>query len=363
MMLYIHIPMCSAKCHYCSFYSVGQHTVHREALIRGLCEEIEVRAAELSEEIGAKPELETIYFGGGTPSILSTTELKKLLSTIHSTFNVTAIKEVTLEANPDHLTPEFLGELRTLGVSRLSIGVQSFCDERLKNLGRRHSAEDARLAVKNARAAGFDNISIDLMFGFGDMTLNEWSKSVQSAVELGIEHISAYQLTIEEGSNYARRGERCASDKECQAQYLHLCAALQSAGYEHYEISNFALPHHHSRHNSGYWLGERYIGVGPSAHSFDGNRQRSWNVSSIEKYLNKVPRANEILDDNDVHNEYVMLHLRTSSGISLREYSLRFAGRELPLIEGLSVDESGQRVYLNEEHLFIADSIICKLFI
>ncbi len=352
-MLYIHIPICTAKCHYCSFYSLSSGSVNREKLIEALCNEIASRAEAHSEP------LDTIYFGGGTPSVLSKVELQQIFNTINLHYNTSQIEEITLEANPDHLTIEFLLDIKELGVNRLSIGVQSFNDTRLKTLGRRHTAEQAVEAVERAKRVGFDNISVDLMFGFSDLSYDEWSASIQSALELGVQHISAYQLTIEDGSKFAYYGVKCADDQVCFEQYMTLCQELTRAGFEHYEISNFALPEHRSKHNSGYWQGKKYIGIGPSAHSYDGARCRSWNVSDVFGYFEGQEATCEELSKIDLHNEYIMTRLRQSAGFDVLEYQGLFH-RKLAQVEGLQVENG--RAFINEQYLFVSDGIMAELF-
>ncbi len=353
-MLYIHIPICASKCHYCSFYSVSQRGASTKELTDGLCQELEERRAEHLEP------LRTIYFGGGTPSVLSLEELSRVIDAIHRNYDTTNIQEFTLEANIEHLTDEYLRGLRDLGVDRLSFGIQSFNDKRLEMIGRKHSAQDAKDAVARAVAAGFSNISVDLMFGFGDLSIDEWRESVRCALELGVQHISAYQLSIEPGTLFARRGVECASDEECFMQYLLLCEELKRAGYEHYEISNFALNGYRSKHNSSYWIGRKYLGIGPSAHSYDGQRCRSWNISSLREYLGGVEAEREYLSSDDLHNEFLMTRLRTVDGFTASEYRARF-GREFIAVAG--VERSGDSFFIPEDKLFTADAIICDYFI
>ncbi len=353
-MLYIHIPICGTKCHYCSFYSVSRHGASTVELVKGLCGELKERKEEYREP------LQTLYFGGGTPSVLSLEELREIITTINENYDTSSLNEFTLEANIEHLSYEYLSGLRDLGVDRLSFGIQSFNDDRLRQIGRKHSAQDARNAVQSARAAGFDNISVDLMFGFEDLSIEEWQDSVRSAIELGVEHISAYQLSIEPGTLFDRRGVGCASDEECLEHYEYLCTSLREAGYEHYEISNFARRDYRSRHNSSYWSGHKYLGIGPSAHSYDGARCRSWNVSSLRQYLNGTEAERELLSDDDLHNEFIMTRLRTAKGFLGSEYQERF-GRSFTA--GYGVKSDGDRFYISEQGLFTADAIICNFFI
>lgn len=352
-MLYIHIPLCASKCHYCSFYSVGVKGVSSGELVGAISRELVERKGEYSEP------LRTIYFGGGTPSILSGEELSAIFEVIRNNYDISQVAEVTFEANPEQLTDEYLEVLRGLGVNRLSMGVQSFVDSRLKGIGRKHSAECAREAVSRARRYGFDNISVDLMFGFEDLSTEEWEYSIGEALALKPEHISAYQLTIEDGTLFARRGVGTASDEVCFAQYKTLCERLAAAGYCHYEISNFSLPGYSSKHNSSYWTGDKYLGIGPSAHSYDGVRVRRWNLSSVRQYLTSTEFESEHLSDDDLHNEYIMTRLRTADGIVLSDYRQRF-GAELPECESLQND--GRRAYILEEDMFTSDGVMSSLF-
>lgn len=352
-MLYLHIPLCASKCHYCDFYSVTARGVDTQSIVQAMIGEIHRRRDELS-----KP-LTSIYFGGGTPSLMSITQIDSLLCAARNTFGVTTDHEITLEANPEQLTEQYLDGLINIGINRLSIGTQSFDNNRLQAIGRRHSAERAVEAITTAQKAGFDNISIDLMFGFSDMTIIEWEEQVDRALSLGVQHLSAYQLSIEPRTLFARQGVSTASDEEAATQYELLCSKAHAAGFEHYEISNFALPDRRSRHNSGYWTGQPYVGIGAAAHSYDGIHTRSWNVSSIRQYIDGAPAEDEHLTPRDLHNEFIMTRLRTTDGFSLDEYKERF-GREFTDTRSLQVSDN--RVSIAERDLFIADTIISNLF-
>ncbi len=352
-MLYIHIPLCASKCHYCSFYSVGVRGGRTAELCDAFCNEIERRNSEISEP------LKTIYFGGGTPSILPLDELRKIFSAINANFDTSKVTEITLEGNPDHFTDEYISSIKELGVNRISLGIQSFNDERLSSIGRKHTALQAIEAVKRAQRGGINNISIDLMFGFKDLSIEEWTKTIDTALSLGVQHISAYQLSIEEGTIFAKRGVTTATDEQCVEHYNLLCTKLKEAGFEHYEISNYAQPNFQSRHNSGYWTGEKYIGIGPSAHSYNGENIRSWNVNSISKYIAGATADKEILTPTDLHNEYLMTRLRTARGFSLSEYTSLFK-MDLPKVPSLTIE--GDRAYIAEQDFFTADNIISSLF-
>lgn len=350
-MLYLHVPFCAAKCAYCGFYSVATRARVAEVL------------AEMEAELEARKEffdsvpLRTIYFGGGTPSVLSIDQLERLLSAARGAFDSSRVEETTVEANPEQLTEAYLAGLRRLGVDRLSIGVQSFSDDRLTQMRRRHTAAQAQQAIERARDAGFANLSIDLMYGFTDLSQQEWADTVDRAVGLAPEHISAYHLSIEPGTLFARQRVEAADDERSAAQYTYLCQKLAQAGYEHYEISNWAKPGYTSHHNSGYWTGEPYLGIGPSAHSYDGQYTRSWNTSALVGYR----AEHETLTQVDRHNEYVMLSLRRAAGLDPVSYAQRF-GHSLPPKAWL-VDTPQGNKRIAEQDWLIADGLMAELFI
>ncbi len=322
--IYIHIPFCRHKCLYCDFYSVAS-LARRLELVDAIVAEIGYRHGYLDDS-----SIQTIYFGGGTPSTLSSEELGRILDKLNQQFEVSPAVEITLEANPEDLTPEYLKELRVLGINRLSIGIQSFNDEHLIYFGRKHTAIAAIQAIENARNAGFLNISADLIYGFPGLTSEQWKRNIATMVSLGIEHISAYQLMVEQGSVFYKRQQKGTfkpiDDDESAENYQYLTNALSGNGYEHYELSNFCKPGFHSRHNSSYWFGERYLGLGPSAHSFNGI-SRQWNVSSIEKYCRAVATGDkwfeeEFLTEKDRYNELILTRLRTKRGLLNEEMAL-----------------------------------------
>lgn len=351
--LYIHIPFCASKCYYCDFFSVASSS-SVDNFMNAICAEIASRG-DLSEEVS------TIYFGGGTPSTLDIEQLSRILDALRLVFNCSAVKEITLEANPEQLTPAYLFALRSIGFNRLSIGIQSFVDEHLIAMGRRHTANDAQTAVQAARAAGFDNISVDLIYGLPFMSTTQWEFNLQSAVALGVQHISAYHLTVEPLTVFARRGMVAVDETVSEQHYTMLCWALASAGFEHYEISNFALPEFHSAHNSNYWNSTRYLGFGPSAHSYDGALIRRWNVSDLKRYCSLIDYfEDEILTDRDLHNEYVMTRLRTLAGFSLSEYN-ELSSRSLQHIQGITI--KGDRAFIAPEQWLVSDAIISSLFL
>ena len=322
MGIYIHIPFCVKKCDYCDFYSHAPRAGEQERYQRAL-----LRQIRQDSPMAAGRTVDTIYFGGGTPSLLSPAQIARILQTI----NATQAIEVTLEANPGDLTPDYLRAIREAGVNRLSIGIQSFDDEVLRLIGRRHTAAEAKAAVKAAQAAGFDNISIDLIYGIPS-TLNSplfaWQDQIRQALQLGVQHISTYCLSYEEGTRMTRmleQGEITEVDEDTEnAMYDLLVSQLKEAGFEHYEVSSFALPSYRSQHNSSYWNRTPYIGLGAGAHSYDGARTRSWNPDNLEEYIRAMERGEdaatyETLTDTDLYNERIMLGLRTAEGIALSE--------------------------------------------
>lgn len=314
--LYIHIPFCKQACHYCDFhFSTNRELTHQ--LSEALATELKLQKEYLKGEV-----LKTIYLGGGTPSLLSVEDLEIIFNAISANYIVDAHPEISLEANPDDLTPEKLSELNRVGVNRLSIGIQSFDYEVLKFLNRAHDAQAALGCVKLAREAGFNNLSIDLIYAIPGQDNSAWKKNLEQAILLSPEHISAYSLSIEEKTTFGRwqrSGKLKAADEELAAQQFEmLMEELEQAGYEHYEISNFSKPGFHSRHNSSYWEQEHYLGVGPSAHSYNGNT-RQFNVLNNHLYNksladNKIPFELELLTPANKINEYIFTTLRTSRG-------------------------------------------------
>lgn len=298
-------------------------------MVAALQQELQARAPELA----AIP-LETIYLGGGTPSILSTEEIKRLLDTVFSSYNADAVKEITLEANPDDLSEAFLRELRHTPVNRFSIGVQSFREEDLRFMNRAHSAAEAEAAIKRAQDKGFENLTIDLIYGTPGLADSAWKSNLDRLKAYGVPHLSAYALTVEEGTaldHFIRKGKAAPVDAAQSAgQAMLLMDWAAQNGYEQYEISNFAQPGHRAVHNSSYWSGAPYVGIGPSAHSYDGGRTRRWNIASNSLYLQGMaldgqpPHETETLTDRDQHNEYVMTALRRMEGIDLETVAARW---------------------------------------
>lgn len=368
--IYIHIPFCKQRCLYCAFYSSTLHSRLQE-YCDALCRELEMRRNYI---IGI---VDTVYFGGGTPSTLTHEQLQKILGTIKRNYTLSPSAEITIEANPDDLTPEYLTTLRSLSFNRLSMGIQSFDDTQLKALGRRHTAERARQAVEDARVAGFNNISIDLMFALPSSTHAQWQESIQQAISLHPTHISAYNLTYEEETPLYRalqQGKINAIDEdENLKQFETLIDTLSVAGYRHYEISNFALPGYESRHNSSYWHDIPYLGCGAAAHSYDG-KSRGWNVADIELYIRGIETGNpdfeiEHLSENERYNDAIVTRLRTADGLPLEWFRHKFNKKLYdylcrniaPHIADGTLQESNGCVSLTHEGIFISDSIMRDL--
>jgi oxygen-independent coproporphyrinogen-3 oxidase len=371
--IYLHIPFCRQACYYCDFH-FSTNTEIRNELLVAMTREIELR----KEYLKGDP-IQTIYFGGGTPSLLSGDELRKLLNPIYSLLEVNNEAEITLEANPDDLTPDSLLAFRQAGINRLSIGIQSFKDHILKFLNRAHDAKAAIDCVKHAREAGFTNISIDLIYAIPGQDEKEWLSNIQQAILLAPEHLSAYSLTIEEKTAFGRwasGGRLKAVDDDSSAGQLDvLINELESAGYEHYEISNFCKPGYYSKHNSSYWKGQPYLGIGPSAHSYN-LLTRQFNVSNNHQYVralreDKIPFEREVLSEQDHVNEYLLTTLRTRWGTDLQKlkqeyhYDIQITHPEFIndlLKNGLAVIEQNY-LKLTRKGRLLADKISSDLFL
>ncbi len=375
--LYIHIPYCASKCIYCDFYSVAKTSAKSKewatAYVDAVIRELETRREEIQEP------LRTIYLGGGTPSLLPTPEIQRLLTAIAKRVDTSQLSEVTIEVNPEDVTQEFADGLVETLINRVSMGVQTFNDEELRIIRRRHNGQRAVEAVAALRAAGFQNISLDLMYGLPEQTVNSFSESVKRCIRLGVEHISAYCLSIEEGTLLSRRVARreiTVPDEEVCLQCSELLRhRLHEAGYEQYEISNYARPGYASQHNSSYWVGTPYVGLGPGAHSFDGKFRRTWNAADVANYIaGQRNSEEEILDARDRYHETVMLGLRTRKGIAahtLREFLTTdttlqkyFDEQYRTLVqEGLLQTLSNGNIALTELGLNLADEVIRRLFL
>lgn len=362
--VYFHIPFCKRLCGYCDFpktMSLGR----KDEVLAAMREELSARAAELEGTV-----LKTIYFGGGTPTVCSPEELGSLLDVARVLFDTSQVEEITVEANPDDLSEEYLCRLAKVGINRLSIGVQSFRNEDLRMMNRRHDAEGAVRAVKAARKAGFKNISIDLIYGLPDVSVEEWGESVQKAIALGVEHISAYCLTVEENTLFGKRGVQTADEEVVEREYDVMCGLLGEAGFEHYEVSNFALPGYRSRHNGAYWKGTPYLGIGPGAHSYNGVDMRSWNPPTVGAYLAGAGAEKESLSEGELYDEYVMVRLRTCEGVDLEEVKRAFGAdrkeyfwrRAVRFVSEGILMQSGNRVAFTEHGWLVSDSVIEELF-
>ena len=370
--IYIHVPFCRRKCIYCAFYSV--------ALLSRKQDYLDALRYEIEQTLNYLPSrnIDTVYFGGGTPTLLSISEIESILTKIRRHYSLSPDAEITIEANPEQLHKTYLKDLLSLGINRISIGVQSFNNDTLRFLGRRHSAEEALEAVHLATAAGFDNISIDLIYGISQRQAGEWEADVRTAMGLSITHLSCYALTKEENTLLWRKisqQQLPEIDEDLANKEFHqLLQCCRENGFEQYEISNFARNGHVSRHNSAYWTGEPYLGLGPSAHSFDG-RSRKWNVSDLSQYIDDIATGHfsgdsETLSLDDQYNEYVMLGLRTAKGIDLKKIGTAFGEKHRNLAE-LQLQQvnpahylhQGDKVTLTDEGKFFADGIAETLFV
>lgn len=365
--IYLHIPFCKSRCIYCGFFSTTS-LQRRHDYVSAVVDELHLRSKFLADT-----PIDTIYFGGGTPSQLPPAELERMLHAIYHIYNVRENAEVTLEGNPDDMTPALLYRLLQMGINRLSLGVQTFDDARLHFLHRRHTAAQAIQAVRDAQKAGFTNISIDLMFGFPNQKLNQWRQDVQTALSLQVQHLSAYSLMYEEGTQLERMltdGTLSELDDEISLRmYEYLLDALSGAGYEHYELSNFALPGMRSRHNSSYWHDVPYLGVGAGAHSYDGHN-RYHHLDSLSHYMDNVLSGEtEHLTEQERYDEYVFTSLRTSDGLNLADLERRFGtsfkkyclqNAQKHLKAGL-LSLAGDIVCLTRRGLFISNEIMSDL--
>ena len=368
--LYVHIPLCLSRCFYCDFYSTTGLD-KKELLLNAICKEMNLRKDYLKSE-----PVRTIYFGGGTPSLLSAEEIERILEEAFKLFNCHP-EEFTLEANPDDLSPYYIRSLRRLPVNRLSIGIQSFSDSDLKRMNRRHTSSQAISAVKACQDAGLDNISMDLIYGLPDQTLEQWEKNLQLAIDLQTPHISAYHLTYEKGTEFFRQWRQGkispAEETLSEAMFQMLREKLKEAGLQPYEISNFAKPGMESMHNSSYWNDVPYIGLGPSAHSYN-EVSRQWNVSDITVYLAALEKENpfyerEELDEKTRYNDFIITSLRTMKGINILRMKEKFGEKlsayclqhAITFINRNLLEQKDNHLRLTEEGIFISDGIMSEL--
>jgi oxygen-independent coproporphyrinogen-3 oxidase len=357
--IYIHIPFCKQACHYCDFH-FSTSLKKKDEMVLALAKEIELRSKSITESI------ETIYFGGGTPSILEISDLKFLIEALYSNYQVVENPEITLEANPDDLFPSLsfrrnlFEELKVIGVNRLSIGIQSFFEDDLKLMNRAHNAEEAKKCLEIA-TQHFDNISIDLIYGIPNMSNEKWLKNIEIALSFNVPHISSYALTVEPKTalhTFIQKGIIPQPDDEVAAAHFQILVdKLSEKEFIHYELSNFGKENYFSKNNSSYWLGKKYIGIGPSAHSYDG-QNRGWNVSNNALYIksiqeNKLPIEIETLTKTDRYNEYVMTGLRTIWGVSLERIEQEFGKTYLDYL-------NQQAAKFIEDHLLFVDDNILR---
>lgn len=375
--IYIHIPFCKQACYYCDFH-FSTSLKNKTALIDAIKKELVVRKGEFGDE-----EIQTIYFGGGTPSILSFEELRSVFEVIYNNYKVVSDAEITLEANPDDLTSEKIVELSKLPINRLSIGIQSFFEDDLKFMNRAHTAEESKKCLKEALQY-FENITIDLIYGVPNMTSEKWQENLKIAFDFRVPHISSYALTVEEKTalaSFIKKGKVPPIDEELALEHFNiLVSETEKEGFVHYEISNFGKPDYFSKHNTSYWLGKKYLGIGPSAHSFNGI-ERAWNVSNNTKYIkslaeNILPITVEELSVENRYNEYIMTGLRTVWGVSFAKIETDF-GKEIlnnliknaqPFIEKELLQikrdpDLGNILNTTQKGKFLADGIASDLFL
>ncbi|AWI27146.1 radical SAM family heme chaperone HemW [Flavobacterium pallidum] len=370
--IYIHIPFCKQACHYCDFH-FSTSMKNKEAMVSALAKEITLRKNELGNDV-----VETIYFGGGTPSVLNIADLEFLIGTVYENFNIDQNPEITIEANPDDLSLEYISNLAATKVNRLSIGIQSFFEDDLKMMNRAHHADEAKRCLEDA-VKYFDNISIDLIYGIPGMSNDKWKQNVETALSFGVPHISSYALTVEPKTALKKliaTGKIAApKDETAQEHFVILTQKLHEQGFIHYELSNFARENYFSRNNSAYWLGKKYLGIGPSAHSYDGI-SRSWNIANNALYLksiaeNILPSETEILSATDRYNEYIMTGLRTIWGVSLDKIKSQFGQQYLDYLEKESAKYIGDGLLAIENDIlkttakgkFLTDGIASDLFL
>ena len=371
--IYIHIPFCRQKCYYCDFYKTV-NTSLTEKYLSGLKQEAKLRKNYLQNEV-----VETIYFGGGTPSVLTANELEAILNHISENYKLSNQLETTFEANPDDLTPDYLNAIKLAGINRLSIGIQAFQDVHLKKMNRRHNAEQAEKVVRNAVKTGINNISVDLIYGLPDLVEKQWKESLDRVFNLPVQHLSAYHLTYHEGTafyTWLKKGTlKELSENESVNQFNILLDSAEKAGFEQYEISNFARDEQYSKHNTAYWLGKKYLGLGPSAHSYDQNTRR-WNVSHVERYIHGVETGEEYFEEEKLNvkehfNEHILTRIRTKWGVSLSFVNQKFGEtyHQYLLQQIAKHQESGfvilkdETITLSREGLFVSDEIMSDLMI
>ena len=370
--IYIHIPFCKQACHYCDFH-FSTSMKKKEEIVLALAKEMELRKDEFQNEV-----VETIYFGGGTPSVLTIDDIRFLIDTVYKHFKVIENPEITLEANPDDLDEETILQYANSPINRLSIGIQSFFEDDLQLMNRAHNSAEAKKCLAFATQY-FDNISIDLIYGMPNMSNEKWLQNIETAISYNIPHISSYALTVEPKTalhKMIKSGTIPNLDDDLVQQHFHiLIDKLQENGFVHYELSNFGKPNYFSKNNTAYWLGKKYIGIGPSAHSFNGE-SRSWNVSNNSLYLkaiaeNKLPSESEILSKTDQYNEYIMTGLRTIWGVSLEKIETEFGSNYLDYLKQQTEKYISDNLLKVENNIlkttkkgkFLCDGIASDLFL
>lgn len=373
-MIYIHIPFCKQKCSYCNFHFSTSLKL-KEDMLSSIIKEFSLRHQELENK-----KLDSLYFGGGTPSILEAKEIGKIVDEANRYFEFNPDMELTLEANPDDLNASFLKEIKNIGVNRLSIGTQSFFEDDLKLMNRAHTASEAESSIKRAQDFGLENISVDLIYGSPTSTMEQWKQNLAKIIELQVPHVSSYALTIEPKTildNWITQQKVKSPDEAFQNDaFFFMSEFLKENGFDHYEISNFGKPNFHSKHNSSYWEYKEYLGIGPSAHSYDGANLRSWNVANNIKYIkslseNQLPIERENLNENDRYNEMLMIGLRTQKGVDLTRFKNSFFSEMISTFESsiqqkikegiLKIEDN--RLIIPEQHWFMADGIASDLFL
>ncbi len=369
--IYIHIPFCKQACYYCDFH-FSTSLKYKDELLQALIKEIKLQKVYLAGET-----IETIYLGGGTPSLLNADEINLITGAITSLHTVSSDAEITLEANPDDLSREKVTALRQTPVNRFSIGIQSFFDEDLKWMNRAHHADEAETAVKRAQDAGFENITVDLIYGYPLLNDKKWKQNLEKVFELDVPHVSSYSMTVEPRTALAsfikNKKQPAMNEQQSAEQFILLMDAMKDHGFEHYEISNFCKPGHYSRHNSNYWKGVKYLGIGPSAHSYNGET-RQWNIANNAKYLqalekSEIPAETEVLTETNRLNEYIMTSLRTMWGLNLDGLNQIAKGASAELLKAANepferewIIQKENSIYLTQSGKLYADHIASELF-
>lgn len=373
-MLYLHIPFCKQKCSYCNFH-FSTSLDFKDQMISALKKELFLRKDELQSK-----DLKSLYFGGGTPTVLKVDELKSIMDEVLKYFSFAQDIEITIEANPDDLDKDFLKDLTHTEINRLSIGTQSFFDEDLKMMNRAHNSSEAESSIKRSQDFGFENISIDLIYGSPTSNFEIWKQNLDKTIALEVPHVSSYALTIEPKTALnqwiKQRKIAAPNESEQNKEFYYMSEFLKDHGFDHYEISNFGKPGFHSKHNSAYWKYQEYLGIGPSAHSYNGRNERSWNISNNKKYIdflseNKLAKETEILSEKDRFNEMLMIGLRTVWGVDLVSLKEQFPVKTFEYLqhemqqkieEGILAIENGH-LKIPEKHWFMADGIASDLFL